>query len=450
MPPPPHLTPAQIAKQAERKAAKLARKAAMDNPRQLTPDEAASRRIIDRRWMTVGPKPQHGTHTARVVTWNMLAQTLVRRDLFPGSDCLRWSDRKAMLQAEMERYAETDVICLQECDRLPDMRAAVPGHEAIEARGPGKLHGLVVLYRTARWRVRASRAVQLDLEHLNPGEGAEARGGSRATKNMCLIVALEDTSTPGKGIVVATTHLFWHPKFEYERTRQIIVLLRAIRKLQTKEGIEGWPAMLAGDLNSQPAETAYQILAAPSVPLHPEIVESLNLSRLVHTNVAKIGVEPGSEPPSESASGTATPAVKEKDDEDELPDTDERSIAGTRRPIPGDGIATLDELLAMAAEVLPTPARSAYGVTEWGSETYAARGGFKNSTGAGGNEPAYTCFTPLFKLTLDYLFVLPRKGVEFTQVLEPPKVADLGEGLPRKGISASDHLPVACEISWTP
>lgn len=205
MPPPPHLTPAQLAKQAERKAAKLARKAAMDNPRQLTPDEAARRRTIERRWIAVAPAPP-GARTARVVTWNMLAQTLVRRELFPGSDCLRWSDRKAMLQAEMEKHADADVICLQECDRLADMRAAVPDHEAIEARGPGKLHGLVVLYRTARWRLRASRAVALDLEHLNPGEGAAARGGSRATKNMCLIVALEDTKT-GEGLVVATTHL---------------------------------------------------------------------------------------------------------------------------------------------------------------------------------------------------------------------------------------------------
>lgn len=39
---------------------------------------------------------------------------------------------------------------------------------------------------------------------------------------------------------------FWHPKFEYERTRQIIVLARAIRKLQQEEGLESWPAMLAG------------------------------------------------------------------------------------------------------------------------------------------------------------------------------------------------------------
>lgn len=35
------------------------------------------------------------------------------RDLFPGSDCLRFSDRKPMLQSEMEAMADADVICLQ-------------------------------------------------------------------------------------------------------------------------------------------------------------------------------------------------------------------------------------------------------------------------------------------------------------------------------------------------
>ncbi|KLT45013.1 Endonuclease/exonuclease/phosphatase [Cutaneotrichosporon oleaginosum] len=437
MPPPPHLTPAQLAKQAERKAAKLARK--LDT--KAAPEDTR-RRTLERRWISVAV-PSAGARTARVVSWNMLAQTLVRRELFPGSDCLRWSDRKAMLQAEMAKHASADVICLQECDRLGDMRGAVPGHAAVEARGEGKLHGLVVLYATARWRVRASRAVALDMEHLNPGEGAAARGGSRATRNMGLIVALE--SEEGEGIVVATTHLFWHPKFEYERTRQIIVLLRAMRAMQADEDIEAWPALLAGDLNTQPAEAAYQILAAPGAPLDPALAASLNFSRLVHTSVAKIEA---SAPPSEMPSGAVTPA--EKDDEGELPDTDERSIAGTRAPTAADGIATLDELLEMARDVLPAPARSAYGASQWAGETYAARGGFNHASGAGGNEPAYTCYTPLFKLTLDYIFALPGKEVTFTQLLEPPKVAELGEGLPRKNISASDHLPVACEIAWTP
>lgn len=116
-----------------------------------------------------------------------------------------------------------------------------------------------------------------------------------------------------------------------------------------------------------------------------------------------------SEPPSEQASGSATPvpAAAEKDDDDddegegELPDKDERSIANTRRVAAGDGILELDVLVALAREVLPEPARSAYDSFQYGPETYGSRGGFKDGiTGAGAGEPAYTCFTPLFKLTL--------------------------------------------------
>lgn len=85
----------------------------------------------------------------------------------------------------------------------------MPEHEAVEARGHGKLHGLVVLYRASQWKARATRAVALDLEALSPeASGAVAqRGVSRQTRNMGLIVALEDKNKPGEGFVIVTTHL---------------------------------------------------------------------------------------------------------------------------------------------------------------------------------------------------------------------------------------------------
>lgn len=97
----------------------------------------------------------------------------------------------------------------QECDRLADMRDSVPEHEAIEARGVGKLHGLVVLYRASKWTARATARVALDLELLSPeASGPVAqRGVSRQTRNMGLVVALENKEKPGQGFIVATTHL---------------------------------------------------------------------------------------------------------------------------------------------------------------------------------------------------------------------------------------------------
>lgn len=196
------------------------------------------------------------------------------------------------------------------------------------------------------------------------------------------------------------------------------MLLRAARSLQSSR--PSWPILLTGDLNTQPREMPYQLLASRG-PYDPKIVQGFEDSRLVHTSVEKVGLPPppaeDSAPASTSGTGANTPApsstpapaekkeAEEKDDEGEgegeLPDSNEKSIANTRSPTDEDGILTLGEIESLAAEVLPQPARSAYASTKWGAETYAARGDLEGIQHAeGGSEPAYTCFTPLFRLTL--------------------------------------------------
>lgn len=73
MPPPPNLSDAQLAKQAERKAAKLARKAAAatngPTPAQLA--EAERRRILGREWIPIGSGTPAGNKKVKVVTWNV-------------------------------------------------------------------------------------------------------------------------------------------------------------------------------------------------------------------------------------------------------------------------------------------------------------------------------------------------------------------------------------------
>lgn len=105
----------------------------------------------------------------------------------------------------------------------------------------------------------------------------------------------------------------------------------------------------------------------------------------------------------------------EKDEEGELPDHDERSIAKTHSPREGDGILEAEELVKMMREILPTGARSTLcsttsadhapadtsaGPSSSGTETFGSRGGLEGMSGMGKDEPAYTCYTPLFKLTL--------------------------------------------------
>ena len=51
----------------------------------------------------------------------------------------------------------------------------------------------------------------------------------------------------------------------------------------------------------------------------------------------------------------------------------------------------------------------------------------------------------------DYIFVLdpPQRELKITGVLEPPHEADFGEGLPQKGLCASDHISLLATMTWT-
>ena len=71
--------------------------------------------------------------------------------------------------------------------------------------------------------------------------------------------------------------------------------------------------------------------------------------------------------------------------------------------------------------------------------------------------PCILCFPPLPPFAMldgfradcvDYVFLLPGMEVDVTSVMRPARTEELGKGLPRKGIGASDHLAVGCEVAW--
>jgi RNA exonuclease NGL2 len=85
----------------------------------------------------------------------------------------------------------------------------------------------MVLFKKELFELHSHKTVYYDGEEVRHGpledeEGNSSswrRGASRATKNIGLIVAFKRKENSQKGFVVATTHLFWHPAFVYERTK---------------------------------------------------------------------------------------------------------------------------------------------------------------------------------------------------------------------------------------
>ncbi|BGP21322.1 endonuclease [Rhodotorula toruloides] len=494
-----------------------------------------------REWVEV-PRPDGTTACAEgkkvlILSWNMLAQALVRRELFPGSDFLKGKDRLPALMEEVLYYAP-DIAVLQEVDRLsehlPSLTLAYGYSSFVGYRQ--KSHGLLIAHRSTVFEKVGERGIRLDdlpiddsqpLSETAPEsgtqtpvltedgsieEGAEepkaeekltekekeirarppdaasstgkasrqAAGLSRTTRNVALFVALAFKDDPSRGIIIGTSHTFWHPSHIYERVRQTALIARELAKFR-KEGGEGkwrdWPLFLAGDLNTQPREMTYRLLTG--APLTDDLLADFERSRVIHHSVDKL-YDPSYEPP-------APPELEAKEGEnvasDDLSQHPDRVIKNTREATPEDGLATLEHLQAMFRQAGASVVRSAYGEayglveterSKWycdrkpevqmgngrkvqeeeAEKAKRQRGSWDERVRRGDFEPKYTNFTPLWRCTLDYIFLfppLPESPLspapqwrsllsmhDFEQRCEP--------GLPRKGIEPSDHVAVGAVV----
>jgi RNA exonuclease NGL2 len=105
----------------------------------------------------------------------------------------------------------------QEADRLekliPVLEAACFSH--FYASGPSKKHGCLIAWNKDKFRKANERIILYDNQEVRGSEDKRARRGiSFLTKNIGALVALESLQAQGetKGFIVATTHLFWHPR----------------------------------------------------------------------------------------------------------------------------------------------------------------------------------------------------------------------------------------------
>ncbi|KAJ3159410.1 hypothetical protein HDU86_001728 [Geranomyces michiganensis] len=365
-------------------------------PEFIPKSNTSFRRMIPVRSHASAPCAVGSTFT--VMTYNILAQCLCRRELFPycKKDHLKTKSRFPTLMREITETTRPDVACLQEVDNFdstvaPALRAAGYDWEYLR-KTPEKQdgHGLCIAWRRNKFVKHLYRAIHYDdhpLTHPTPV--------TPETRNAGQIIALkfvEDASAsdPAKasGILISNTHLFWRPTARYEKLRQAWVLINEMmvtRKDLNRAGPTVWPMFMCGDWNSTPDDGVYKTLTKQA------------LSSTHHESL-----EPGQ----------YVPRVREN----------EEPIAGSQPVNPAPLSRILEDF-----STLPR-LRSAYA-------TYRENGG----------EPLFTNYA-IWRGTLDYIFVCePQAGVEsqksmvnFARVLELPDAADVEPGLPN-GDFASDH-----------
>jgi RNA exonuclease NGL2 len=175
-----------------KRAARAAKKAAKPATKEIDFDEQP---FLKREWHRFSAVAPTGL---TVCTWNILAQQLIRRDLFPGADSLRWSQRSKMLN-QLLFYSPT-LAALQEVDRLEDHeRILRPTYDFVYEKGyPAKKHGLALCWKNT-YQLLRSEHVKLDELEIDPGRTAL----SRRTRNIGLVAALKET-TSNRGVIFAT------------------------------------------------------------------------------------------------------------------------------------------------------------------------------------------------------------------------------------------------------
>jgi RNA exonuclease NGL2 len=293
-------------------------------------------------------------------------------------------------------------------------------HKSVFLTAQGKLHGNLISYNERMFSVRDSSMI--DYDQTEP-DGLPKQIQSR---NTGMFVALDFKLKPNTGVIVGTTHMFWHPKGSYERTRQMAIFMEEAARYAT---CYNWPVILAGDFNSECFDSPYLCASAKPTDIDEDARNILRESlRYPFINVQLEG------------------------DAQEEP----QDVESSKKDLHGEALIELqiDKLVEHFNKV-PFEAKSLYG---YGNRKVHP----SNVHPKGIGEPIFSNWAAKWRGLLDYIFVLHpidsqppegyvSHGVRLLELLRMPEPQEMGpepSGQPRENQYPSDHLCLMATIEF--
>ncbi|KAH3687249.1 hypothetical protein WICPIJ_001765 [Wickerhamomyces pijperi] len=411
-----------------------------------------------------------------IMTYNILAQALIRRKLFPTSgNALKWFKRSKVLLSEFKHY-NSDILLLQEVDYIqynsfwkPEFKKL--GYLSDYQRWGDKNHGVAVFFRECMFDQTDRMTIDYDKEVI---EGVPQRV---QTKNVGLLVALKFKKaitdkyqeSKKKGIIIGTTHLFWHPFGTVTRTRQTYIVLRQtmefykrVRLLQGKE--DEWYTFFGGDFNSQPFDSPYLSITSKPIQYTDRARTVLECSTAYELEKVRLG--------SADADDEDAPEEEEGEDQEEEPEADSQTETTAAQqeikfttPVPESFEATQEEhdiidRLQSVHNSQPIIAHSLYSLAY--KHVHPENAGVDNTK----DEPEISNWAHTWRGLLDYIFyvtpwdpsssddtklsvkdVMDSYGFKITKLLKMPLGKDMPDhGIPHEGEYPSDHLCMIAEV----
>jgi RNA exonuclease NGL2 len=86
------------------------------------------------------------------------------------------------------------------------------GYDHCYGSGPGKMHGCMIAFKKNLYSMVSDKVVYYDRSIPMDNDSGSLTRNTFKTRNIGLLVALQSRNQESEGLIVATTHLFWHPK----------------------------------------------------------------------------------------------------------------------------------------------------------------------------------------------------------------------------------------------
>ncbi|GMM36574.1 RNA exonuclease [Saccharomycopsis crataegensis] len=403
-------------------------------------EEAKNAQFIKRPILWLDDSPSENV-TLKIMTYNLLAQSLIRRSLFPTSgEALKWNNRSAVLLQEIQFY-NPDIMCLQEVDAIQfqsfwKLEFEKMGYHHEYYRYGKKNHGVAIIY-SKKYFQKSSTIKYINYDDV---ESYPVQARTKTT-NVGLVMKLdfnEGVKCGRQGMVIGTHHLFWHPHGTFERTRQTYATLKMFLEFLNDQNLkaEDYYHFFCGDFNAEPYHSPYL---------------SMTRKPVYYDDVAKSVIE---ESVTQIFSDGPDKAPEEPVDDPDKPKYTAAAI-GAPKGVPTTSSGTVNaELIKNLIKIhneLPMRAISLYSV---GYQAVHP----ENSTYR--NEPDFSNWAHTWRGLLDYIFVISpwditstkhdvdtvqelqvNEGIKLKGLLRmPPRSEMPDEGLPRTGDYGSDHL----------
>ena len=238
----------------------------------------------------------------RIVSWNVLAHAYLsrrsHRNLPPSYEDVVFQPkrRNSLINKVLKKLfsLELDIICLQEVD-LPIVETTLREYNFEGASTPtirgggagGRVDACCIYWNTNDWTLIEEDLIQFDdLATLpsklttNIGTSAATPAAATATavdvikldsnfqgvqqsllrRNVGIVVRLQHRTSESTRIVVANSHLYWNPEFDYVKLCQAHYAVE-----RTRSFANGDPIVFCGDLNSQPGGPVHEYLTRGKV-----------------------------------------------------------------------------------------------------------------------------------------------------------------------------------------